>query len=62
MQQRETMRRLIATYGHDEAKVCAAYAAAERAGLVARRRNSHNLSAIEYAHALWHDGVRKGWF
>jgi hypothetical protein len=62
MQQREMMRRLVAAHGRNEAKVCAAYASAEKAGLVTRRRNTHNLTAIDYAHALWRDGVRRNWF
>jgi hypothetical protein len=62
MKQRDMMRRLVKQFGHDKAKVCRAYAAAERDGQVERVQNSKNLTAEEYADALWRDGERKGWF
>jgi hypothetical protein len=41
--------------------VCAAYAKAERDGLVARSRNEHGISPEAYAEALWNDFDRKRW-
>jgi hypothetical protein len=62
MKQRDMMRRLAKQFDRDKATVCRAYAAAERDGQVGRVQNSKNLSAEEYADALWRDGERKGWF
>ncbi len=62
MTQRQMMRQLISAYGNEENRVCAAYAKAERDGKVRRKSNEHDLSAEEYAHALFRDGARKGWF
>jgi hypothetical protein len=38
------------------------YALAESRGEVPRQSNEHDLTPEEYAHALWRDGERKGWF
>jgi hypothetical protein len=62
MSQREMMRRLIAIHGLDETSVCGAYAAAEEAGIIQRDSNTHDLTAAKYAHALWHDALRKRWY
>lgn len=61
MKQREMMRSLVAEYGRNEARVCHEYALAEERGEVQRRRNGHGLPGDAYAHALWRDGIRKGW-
>jgi len=42
-------------------RVVREYAAAERRGEVKRNSNDHNISAEDYARALWRDGIRKGW-
>ncbi len=62
MNQRDMMRHLIAKYGQNEEKVCREYALAESRGEVPRQSNEHDLTPEEYAHALWKDGERKGWF
>ncbi|GAA2867176.1 hypothetical protein GCM10010837_18110 [Aminobacter niigataensis] len=59
--QREHMRRLVAKLGRNQDAVCAAYADAERSGLVMRAKNTTGHSPEEYALALWRDGERKGW-
>jgi hypothetical protein len=59
--QRDVMRRLVAKLGRNEAAVCRAYAAAEQRGEVPRQRNTHGITAEQYARALWNDGVKKGW-
>ena len=53
--QREYMRELISTLGRDKRSVCAAYARAERDGLVRRQNNSNKKTSEEYADALWRD-------
>lgn len=55
------MRDLLVELGVDKHTVCAAYARAERDGLVLRDRNSNEMSPEDYALALWEDGVKKGW-
>ncbi len=62
MSQRDMMRNLIARYGHNENKVCAAYAAAESRGDVPRYSNKYGLTPEQYARRLWRDGELKGWF
>ena len=59
--QREYMRRLVRGLGSVKAKVCAAYARAERDGLVRRQINTSRLSPEEYAVKLWNDGQDKDW-
>ena len=59
--QREYMRKLVIEHGADMDKVCAAYAQAERDGIVARKKNANNTGSEGYAIALWKDGVRRGW-
>jgi hypothetical protein len=44
MSQRDMMRNLIARYGRNENKVCAAYAAAESRGDVPRYSNKYALT------------------
>jgi hypothetical protein len=61
MTQRDKMRDLYKQYNGNKQMVCRAYAAAERAGLVKRVRNSQNMSAEDYADPLWKDGIKKGW-
>jgi hypothetical protein len=56
------MRQLIKRLGRDQKRVCRAYAEGERRGEVSRVNNSTRLTPDEYAHALWIDGERKGWF
>ena len=59
--QHDYMRELVTSLGYEQLAVCAAYAAAEADGLIARISNVHNRSPEEYALALWRDGVKKGW-
>jgi hypothetical protein len=61
MKQRELMRSLVAKHGWNEDVVCTEYAMAEERGEVERHRNEHRLTAGDYAHALWRDGITKGW-
>ena len=62
MTQRGLMRLLVSQRGREEETVSRAYAAAEQRGEVARRRNRYGLTPLEYARALYRDGLRKGWF
>ena len=56
------MRKLVAELGANRSAVCAAYAQAERDGMVPRKRNSSKHSPDEYAVRLWLDGTgKKGW-
>lgn len=59
--QREYMRRLVASLGRNQNAACAAYADAERKGLVVRAKNTSGITSEQYALALWRDGQRKGW-
>lgn len=59
--QRECMRELLVQFGGDRDRVCAAYAQAERDGVVSRNRNANAMSPEDYAVALWEDGIKKGW-
>jgi hypothetical protein len=61
MKQRDKMRTLVLKYGLNDDVVCEKYAQAERQGEVERESNENNLSAEEYARALWRDGIRIGW-
>ncbi|WP_395645490.1 hypothetical protein [Terricaulis sp.] len=56
--QRELFRKLFIEHNGDEGLVCAAYADAERAGLVVRRRNKNRFTPEMYAAALWNDAHR----
>lgn len=55
------MRSLYRLHEGEEHAVCAAYAAAEDTGRVARKSNEHSVSSVDYARALWADGIKKGW-
>ena len=59
--QRQYMRKLFTQFGSDQKKVCAAYAKAERGGLVTRSRDEHDTSPEAYAAVLWRDALRYGW-
>lgn len=59
--QRDYMRKLFVELDGDKNRTCAAYAQAERDGIVTRNRNTHNMAPEDYAVALWEDGVKKGW-
>ncbi|HEX7929632.1 MAG TPA: hypothetical protein VF470_01805 [Sphingomicrobium sp.] len=59
--QREYMRQLVTKHGADQKKVCAAYAKAEREGLVKRSRDEHDTSPEVYADELWRDAQRWDW-
>jgi hypothetical protein len=61
MKQRDLMKRLYKELGPSRAKVCEAFAAAERAGQVTRKRGTEKTSPEQYASDLWSDGIRKGW-
>ena len=58
MTQRDMMRKLLLQHGHDEQAVCAAYAQAERDGLVPHERNRSGYDPEGYARAVWRDGHR----
>ena len=59
MTQRDMMRKLLIKYGYNEQAVCAAYADAERAGLVRRFRNTAGFTPEGYARAVWRDGHKR---
>ena len=59
--QRDVMRRLHQEHAGKRAETVAAYAAAEEAGEVNRRRNRLHLTRREYAERLFSDGIAKGW-
>lgn len=59
--QRDYMRELLVQFGGDSDRVCAAYAQAERDGVVSRNRNANAMPPEDYAVALWEDGINKGW-
>lgn len=60
--QRDYMRKLVVELGAKRDVVCAAYAQAERDGIVPRRSNASKHSPDEYAIRLWLDGTgKKGW-
>jgi hypothetical protein len=61
MKQREMMIALISKYGLDQDIVCREYAQAEQRGEVRRESNVGDISAEQYAQALWQDGIRRGW-
>ena len=61
MKQRDKFRELFSHYGDDEERIIEAYAITEERGEVERRRNTHRLSARQYAKALYKDAMRKGW-
>jgi DNA-binding MarR family transcriptional regulator len=59
--QRQFMRQLVTKLGPDQKKVCAAYAKAEREGLVTRSRDEYDTSPEVHAETLWRDAQRWGW-
>lgn len=59
--QRDMMRSIFARYRGNRGRVVAEYAAAEGRGEVARKSNTTEMTAEEYANALLSDGLRKGW-
>ena len=59
--QRGLMRKLFRRFGGDRMLVVNAYAQAERSVEVERVRDTHNISADEYASRLFADGVEKRW-
>ena len=59
--QRDVMRQFYRQCGGNETLVVAAYARAEAAGEVQRKRNQNGLTPEEYAKALFRDGEKKGW-
>jgi hypothetical protein len=59
--QRDVMRAIYRIHGGDRERVLREYAAAERRGEVARKRNETNSSPEFYARALFSDGEAKGW-
>ncbi len=61
MRQREYMRRLYARFGDEPDILIRRYADAERKGIVCRAKNTFDLTAEQYAAALYRDGKRKGW-
>ena len=61
MRQRNMMRTLYRNLGNNEAALIRAYAKAEHDRIVTRRSNVFNLSAEQYARALYRDGIQKEW-
>jgi len=60
MKQRDMMRQLFSRLRKKEA-IVAAYAKAEDAGQISRKKNTRQISSHAYAERLFEDGVRKGW-
>lgn len=56
--QRDVMRGLLSLHGYDEAKVCAAYAAADQVGDAPRASDMNAMTAEQYAQEVWKDGHR----
>lgn len=56
--QREYMRMLFQKFDGNETRVCAAYAQAERDGVVLRKKKTSYKTPEAYASALWYDGHR----
>ena len=54
--QRDAMRQLLLRFGHDRARVCAAYADAERAGEITRKSDLNGMTPEQYAAEVWADG------
>lgn len=61
MKQVDKMRELYRRFNGDPDLCIQAYARAEEEGEVVRKSNVHNVSALDYANNLFHDGKRKGW-
>ena len=61
MTQRDKMRELYHQFSGDKELVVKAYSEAELAGEVNRLRKSSGYGTLQYAQALWSDGVKKGW-
>jgi hypothetical protein len=64
LKQRELFRKLYREHNGNEEAVCAAYARAEKTGVVARRSNKNGYTAEAYAAALWkdaHRGDKESW-
>ncbi len=55
------MKQLFVEHNEDDKEIIAAYAEAEKRGLVSRKSNEYNFSPEQYARALYNDGIRKGW-
>ena len=62
IKQRNAMRGLVAMFGDNVPAITQTYAFLEDKGLVERRSNLTDMSAQNYAVALFCDGARKGWF
>ncbi len=60
--QRDYLRELVKRFGVNEDRVVREYAEAEKRGDVTRKRNTHGLTAEQYARALWNDAIKKHWF
>jgi hypothetical protein len=61
MTQRDKMRELYHQHSGNKEATIEAYAKAEEAGEVDRRRNTSGFGTEQYAQALWIDGEKKGW-
>lgn len=61
MKQRDFMKALYRRFKGERSRIVNAYAEAEQRGEVERRRNSHGISAQNYASRLFSDGVRNSW-
>ena len=55
------MRQLFSRFHRKEESVVAAYADAESAGEVERKKNTRGISSREYAERLFADGIKKRW-
>ena len=56
--QRDIMRQLLSEHGYNKARVCAAYAAKDRAGEAPRASNMNAMTSECYAEEVWKDGHR----
>lgn len=61
MKQRDKLRELATQHGDNRDAIVKAYAAAECRGEVQRKSNSHKITALQYANALYNDALKKGW-
>ena len=61
MNQRDKMKELFQRFGKNHDLIVENYADAEQRGHVIRKRNSHRLTAHNYAARLLADGIKKKW-
>ena len=61
MTQRDCMREIWSSVGHNEDEAIKEYVRCEENGTVDRKSNDSGLTAEQYAKALLKDGLKKGW-